>query len=87
MNPREMLSRFGLGVACAALGDYEDSVHFFKSALRIESADALTLCSLGAMYHRQGKLEDAVDKFRCVVGCARDHARVEIPARRVPCHV
>ena len=73
LDPHDPLSRYGLGVTFAAMGDYENSKRLLSDALKLQPGDPMILCSLGALMHRMGDLDAASAKFR---SCIREDPSV-----------
>jgi len=99
MNAADALSQYGLGVSYAAMGEYGQAFTVLKEALRLAPDDAMTLCSFGALLHRMGDLEGAMEYFRCVQGlgcdlcvprqsswlpCARTTDKIDVRCARIP---
>lgn len=64
MNPTDFLSQYGLGVTYAAMGEYAEAFKLLREALRLQPDDPPTICSFGALLHRMGDLDGAIEQFR-----------------------
>lgn len=91
MDAADMLSRYGLGVCLAAMGDYEGALQCLGSALDLAPKDPLVLASVGAVMHRQGNLAGAVAKFRAALhedsDLAEAHANMALCLKQQVCAV
>lgn len=60
-NPR---AHFGMGTACATLGQWDEAIGHYQLALELDPDDARTHNNLAIVYARQGRTADAMAEYQ-----------------------
>jgi tetratricopeptide (TPR) repeat protein len=63
-EPTDLEALRGLAKSYHSLGDYERATYFYVTLLAEDRSDFESTLNLGLAYHRQGRLDDAVEQLR-----------------------